>query len=190
MQFRRSIAVAMVLVATVALAGDKKPLTRSESVQLKATVETIDQSTRTLVLREQETGERAVVVAGPEVRNLAQVKEGDTVLLTYYIGVAAAVKPKGTAVSGPVTGVAAERAGPGERPAAAVGQTLVSTVKVDSVDTSFNTVTFTRADGVTRTVGIENPDARKFIRTLKPGDAVEISYTEATAVSVEPAAAK
>jgi hypothetical protein len=189
MQFRRSIAVAMVLVAAVALAGDKKPLTRSESVQLKATVETIDQSTRTLVLKG-ETGERAVVVAGPEVRNLAQVKEGDTVLLTYYIGVAAAVKPKGTAVSGPVGGMAAERAAPGERPAAAVGQTVVSTVKINSVDTSFNTVTFTRADGITRTVGIDDPDARKFIRSLKPGDAVEISYTEATAVSVEPAAAK
>jgi hypothetical protein len=189
MHFRSSIAFAMVAVAAVALAADRKPLTRSESVQLKATVEAIDQPTRTLVLKG-ESGEQVVVVAGPEVRNLTQVKAGDTVLLTYYIGLAATVKPKGTAASGPVEGIAAERAEPGQKPAAAVGRTVVSTVKIDSVDTSFNTVTFTRADGITRTVGVEDPEARKFIRTLKPGEAVEISYSEATAVSVEPAAAK
>lgn len=188
MQFRRSIALGMVAMAAVALATEK-PLTRSESVQLKATVESIDQATRTVVLKG-ESGEQVVVVAGPDVRNLAQVKAGDTVLLTYYIGVAATVKPKGTAVSAPVEGVEAERAGPGQKPGVSVGRTLVSTVKIDSVDTSFNTVTFTRADGVTRTVAVEDPDARKFIRKLKPGDAVEIAYSEATAVSVEPAAAK
>jgi hypothetical protein len=195
MHFRRSIALAivapvMVAVTTGAFAGDKKPLTREESVQLKATVETIDQATRTLVLKGAESGERAVVVAGPDVRNLAQVKEGDTVLLTYKIGIAAAVKPKGTGASAPVEAMTAERSGAGQRPSATVGRTLVSTVKVDSVDTSFNTVTFTRADGITRTVAVEEPDAKKFIRGLKPGDAVEISYSEATAVSVEPAAAK
>jgi hypothetical protein len=194
MHFRRSIALAMVapvtvVLAAVALAADRKPLSRSESVQLRATVETIDQATRTLVLKS-ESGERAVVVAGPDVRNLDQVDEGDTVLLTYRIGIAAAVKPKGTAASPPVEGVAVDRAGPGQKPSATVGRTLASTVKIDSVDTSFNTVTFTRADGITRTVAVEDPEARKFIRSLKPGDAVEISYSEATAVSVEPAAAK
>lgn len=187
MDFRRSIALALVAVTAVAFAGDK-PLSRSESVELKATVETIDQATRTLVLKG-ESGDRAVVVAGPDVRNLAQVREGDTVLLTYTIGIAAAVKPRGTSASAPVEGVAVDRAGPGQRPSAAVGRTLVSTVKIDSVDTSFNTVTFTRADGITRTIAVEDPEARKFIRTLKAGDAVEIAYTEATAVSVQPVAA-
>jgi hypothetical protein len=195
MQFRRNVALAivapvMVAVTSGAFAGDKKPLTREESVQLKATVETIDQASRTLVLKGAESGERLVVAAGPDVRNLAQVKEGDTVLLNYRIGIAAAVKPKGTGASAPVESVTAERAGPGQKPSATVGRTVASTVKIDAVDTSFNTVTFTRADGITRTVAVESPEGQKFIRGLKPGDAVEISYTEATAVSVEPAAAK
>jgi hypothetical protein len=188
MHFRRSLAVAMVAVATAAFAGDK-PLSRSESVQLRATVETIDQATRTLVLKG-ESGERAVVVAGPDVRNLTQVKEGDTVLLTYKIGLAATIKPRGTTASAPVETATAERAGQGQRPSVSVGRTLASTVKIDSVDTSFNTVTFTRADGITRVIAVEDPEAQKFLRRLRPGDAVEIAYTEATAVSVEPAAPK
>lgn len=189
MYFRRSIAVATVAIAAAAFAGDK-PLSRSESVQLKATVEDIDHDTRTMVLKG-EDGERAVVVAGPDVRNLAQVKEGDNVLLTYKIGIAATVKPRGTQASGPVESVTAERGGAGaQRPSASLDRTLSSTVKIDSVDTSFNTVTFTRADGITRVVAVDDPEARKFLRRLKPGDAVEIAYTEATAVSVEPAAAK
>jgi hypothetical protein len=189
MHFRRSLAVALMGVTAIALAGDRKPLSRSESVELTATVESIDQATRTLVLRG-ESGERAVVVAGPDVRNLTQVEAGDTVHLTYFIGLAAAVKPKGSATSPPLEGVAVDRAPPGARPAGAIGRTLVSTVKIDSVDTSFHTVTFTRADGITRTVGIDDPEARKFIRTLRPGDAVEVTYSEATAVRVEPAGVK
>jgi hypothetical protein len=47
-------------------------------------------------------------------------------------------------------------------------------------------VTFKKADGITRTVAVEDPEARKFIRTLKPGDPVEIRYSEAVAVSVKP----
>jgi hypothetical protein len=189
MKISRNLVLAVVLAGTVAaVAGDKKPLSRSESLQLTAQVESIDQATRTLVLKD-EYGSRAVVVAGPEVRNLAQVKAGDRISLTYFVGVAVQVKPKGTPASSPVESTTTDRSAPGERPAAAVGRSVATTVKIDSVDTSFNTVTFKRADGITRTVGVDDPDARKFIRTLKPGDSVEIAYNEATAVGVEPVSA-
>jgi hypothetical protein len=59
-------------------------------------------------------------------------------------------------------------------------------VTIESVDTSFDTVTFRRPDGLVRTVAIQSPEGRKFIRTLKPGDEVEITYTEAVAVEVVP----
>jgi hypothetical protein len=48
-------------------------------------------------------------------------------------------------------------------------------------------VTFTRSDGASRTVAVESPEGREFIKGLKKGDNVEIAYTEAMAIEVKPA---
>ena len=178
------LAVALALSA-LSHAGDKQPLKRSESLEATATVASIDQSTRTLVLKG-ESGATFVVEASPDVRNLAQVKAGDRVHLVYTIAVAAQVQPKGTPMREPIEATTERRAPPGSQPGGSAGHSVITTVKIDSVDTSFNTVTFKRADGVTRTVAVDHPDGQRFIRTLKPGDSVEISYTEAIAVSVSP----
>lgn len=62
-----------------------------------------------------------------------------------------------------------------------------TTVTIDSVDTSSNTVTFKRSDGMTRTVAVQRPEGQEFIRGLRKGDQVEITYTEAVAMEVRPA---
>jgi hypothetical protein len=48
-------------------------------------------------------------------------------------------------------------------------------------------VSFTGPQGMLRTITVQNPDAQAFIKKLKKGDEVEITYTEALAISVEPA---
>jgi translation initiation factor IF-1 len=35
-------------------------------------------------------------------------------------------------------------------------------------------------------IAVRDPKMRKFIRTLKPGDVVEVTYTESLAVDVTP----
>ena len=188
MNLCRSIGLALVAVGVLAHAGEKA-VRHSESANLTATVESVDQADRTMVLKG-ESGAHIVVVAGPDIRNFNQVKVGDRIMLTYMVGVAVQVKPRGTPASAPVEATSENRSAPGQKPAMAQGHSLMTTVKIDSIDTSFNTVTFKRADGITRVVAVEDPDARRFIRSLKPGDSVEISYTEATAVSLEPAGAR
>jgi hypothetical protein len=64
---------------------------------------------------------------------------------------------------------------------------LRTTVEIEFVDTTFNTVTFKRSDGVSRTVAVQTPEGQKFIRGLRKGDRVEIAYTEAFAIEVKPA---
>jgi hypothetical protein len=187
MNIRRSIALLLIAAGVLAHGAEKKPLDRSESMQLTAAVESVDKATRTIVLKGEE-GARVLFVAGPEVRNFDQIKAGDKVRVTYLIAVGAQVKPRGTPPSAPIEAATGKRSEPGQPPGVAAGRTVISTVKIDSVDTSFNTVTFTRADGITRVVAIEDPEARRFVRSLKPGDSVEVTYSEATAVSVEPAA--
>jgi len=170
-------------------AAGSKPFVQDELQQFTATVEDVDQQNRTVVLLAPD-GNRAIFSVGSEVRNFAQVKKGDRVVLSYYVGVAAEIKPhqkKGEGSTEPEETVLSARAPAGERPAAAVSQSVTTTVQIEAVDTSFNTVTFKRPDGIVRTIAVNSPDAQKFLRTLKPGDAVEITYTEATAVSVEPA---
>jgi hypothetical protein len=185
----KSIGLALIAFAVLAHAGDKPPLSRSETLHLAAKVESIDKPSRTLTLKGDE-GTEMVVAAGPEVRNFDRIKPGDRILLAYTIGVAAQVKPKGTPLSAPVEGSVEKRSRPDENPSYSTGHSIFTTVKIESVDTSFNTVTFKRSDGITRTVGVDSPDGQKFIRTLKPGDSVEISYTEAAALSLEPVAAR
>jgi hypothetical protein len=81
---------------------------------------------------------------------------------------------------------AAGRAPAGERPAAATGKQVTATIVIDSVDAAENTVTFTGPRGL-RTVLVESPQGQEFIKQLKKGDEVELTYTEALAISVEPA---
>jgi hypothetical protein len=184
MSLRKGIAVALVACGITVSAAQGKPLTREETLDLSAVVESVDQTARTVVLVG-DGGQRAAFVAGPEIKNLADLKAGDRVRLTYKIAVAAELKPRGTPAAKPTEDTIEERSMPGQPPRVAAGRTVLTTVKIDSVDTSFNTVTFTRADGITRVVGIDDPEAQRFVRTLKPGDSVEISYSEAVAVGVE-----
>jgi hypothetical protein len=55
------------------------------------------------------------------------------------------------------------------------------------VDTSFDTITFRRPDGIVRTAAIDGAKAREFVHGLKSGDEVQITYSEAVALDVRPA---
>jgi hypothetical protein len=181
---------AATLAALALLAGcahkPPEPVVRDRLVERSATVEEIHMPSRMVMLRTDE-GERTAVIVGPEVRNLEQVKVGDRVFVSYYEGIAAEVKKPGTGVQNVEETSAAVRAKPGERPAGAVGESLRTTVKIESVDTSKHTVTFRRQDGLIRTLAVRSPEGRQFIKGLRPGDEVEVTYTEALAVQVRPA---
>ena len=179
-------AAAAALVITACAAPPPKPVMRDNLVQKTATVESIDQGSRLVTLRGEEGGATTVKVSD-EVRNLAQVKEGDMVVVSYYEAIAADVKKPGEGFQGVEADVSAVRSEPGEMPVAGAGVLLRTTVTIDSVDTQMNTVTFKNSDGLLRTVAIQTPQGQKFIKGLKKGDQVEVAYTEAMAIEVKPA---
>lgn len=152
---------------------------------MSATVVSIDQGKR-LVTLQGEAGRTQTVQVAPDVRNLAQVKAGDKVVVRYYEGLAAQIRKKGDPAPTDVQEAQlAGRAPDGMKPAGLVGSTVNSTVIIESVDRTANTVTF-KGDNGTHTVAVKKPEAQKFIAGLKKGDQVDISYTQALAVSVEP----
>ena len=115
------------------------------------------------------------------------IAEGDKVVVSYYEAIAAEVKKPGEGVQGVEADVSTVQAEPGQMPAAGAGVLLRSTVKIDSVDTQFNTVTFYNSAGQLRTLAVQSPEGQKFIKGLKKGDEVEVAYTEAMAIEVKPA---
>ena len=169
-----------------AYAATPAPAMREDLIQKTATVESVDQVNRTVTLRG-EDGKSTTVEVGDEVKNLPQVKAGDKVTVSYYQALAAEVKKPGEGVKGVESSVSSVTAPQGGKPAAGAGVLLRTTVIIDSVDTKLNTVTFTRSDGQQRTVAVERPEGREFIKDLKKGDHVEIAYAEAFAIEVKPA---
>jgi len=166
-----------------------KTITKKHSVEKQrivtatATVEAIDLTDRIVTLKEPK-GEVFVVSVGEEVKNLPQVKVGDKVAVKYYEAIAVRVlKPgEGGVISGESGGVATAK--PGEKPGGMTGRVITISAKVEAIDKKKPSVTLVGPDGKSVTVRVENP---KNLKKVKVGDNVEITYTEAVAISVKPA---
>lgn len=157
----------------------------AQEITAKAKVISIDQDKRLVGLQD-EKGNQTTVWADPAVvRNFSQIAIGDTVAVRYRESLAVSVAKPGTAPNPPSVTLGAGRAEPGQKPGAGIAGQVNVTVRIESVDTTRNIVTFTPPGGGMRAVHVQRPEGVKFIQGLKPGDMVDITYTEAAAVSVE-----
>ena len=160
--------------------------TIADSVTVTATVEAIDLDKRIVTLK----GEDGVVSdlkVGKEVRNLAQVKKGDQVVATYHEAIAYEVFKPGTAMPGANEAMVAERAKHGEKPAAGVAQVDSVTATITAIDKEHSKVTLKGPEGHSVTVKVKDP---KKLEGVAVGDLVQLTYTQALAIAVKPAAAK
>ena len=139
-----------------------------------------------MVLRD-EGGRPVTVVAGPKARNLEQLRPGDRVSIEHRAALAAEMARPGDPRPPVETLAGGERAPAGERPGGALGQVVRVRVRIDAVDAEAGPVTFTGPAGGTRTVTAQDPKVREFVRNLRPGEQVDLAYSEALAVRVEPA---
>jgi len=162
------------------------PVTVENLETVTAIVSAVDVKKRLVSLKSPDGGSTTIEVPN-EVRNLAQVKVGDQLTVRYYESIGAAVRPKGTPTDLNVVDEQSVlgRAQPGAKPGGGVGSVTATTVAIQSVDKTHHTVTFSGPDGYVRVVQVKDPAAQKFIATLKPGDLVDLTFTEALAVSVE-----
>jgi hypothetical protein len=157
----------------------------STTSTVTATVVSVDPATRKVNLKG-ENGAEFDITAGPNVKNLAQVKPGDIVTATYTESVGYVVKKDGatgtTASQGTTTAAA------GEKPAAVSTSKTTVTVKITAIDPKVPSVTFKGPQGTTHTVKVEDPEK---LEGVMVGDMVEITYTEALSLKVHtPAPAK
>ncbi len=186
----RLAALAVAVAPALALAQPSPPpAVVAESTERTAVVESVNLSERSLLLRGDsgsQSGVLATIRVGPQVRNLAQVRPGDRVVLTVTDSIAVSVARPGE--DGPPTaeGETASRAPLGERPAASLNEGRRVRVRVDAVDPDTSTVTFTEPDGTRKTVRVQNPRMQAFVRGLAPGEMVDIVYLESVSLRVLP----
>ena len=170
-------------------AAAAEPFVKESLHQMTATVEKISLATREVTLKGP-SGQVHTIKVGPEARNLDKVRVGDRVTVSYYESFTAQMRRHDKPNEGFMNASGAVRAAPGEKPGGAAATSTASTVTINSVDTKNNTVTFQRPDGAVATIPVMSPEGREFIAKLKPGDVVDVMYTEAVAIEVAPAPAK
>jgi hypothetical protein len=62
------------------------------------------------------------------------------------------------------------------------------TAKIVAVDTAEDTVTVKTADAKQHTLKVNDPQLSAQLHTIKPGENVDLTYTQAVAIDVEPSA--
>lgn len=175
-----AIAAAVLSLALPAVATAQKPVTQTEAITETATIEAIDHDNRLITLKDS-TGALDVVVAGPEVKRFNELKVGDKVTFRYYESMLYAIRPAGQPA--PVaTGDPKLTRGTGPKPSGTLARQLTTSVVVTALDAKVPSVTVKTDDGKTMSFKVED---RKNIEGVKVGDRVDITYTQALAVSVE-----
>ncbi len=178
-----SVALAAVIALTVSpqlSAQQKAPkASAGEVITVTAKVVSVDQSTREVVL-EGSNGGRRTIVAGPDVRNLSQLKPGDQVKAAYTQAVAVELKKGGTAVRGTNVQEGAKRSKEGEKPGGTVHRRVTMTGSVEQVDKANRLVSVKGPQGNVVDVAV----SKSTLDMVKVGDQVELVYTEALAIEV------
>jgi hypothetical protein len=154
---------------------------------LTAKIEAVDQANRTVTVKGP-MGRVVTLKVDPKVKNLAQVKVGDEIVLKYAEAVSVKLDKGSPGRSETVTSTGPVTAAAGEKPGAGVAQQTVIVANVQSVDAKRQEVLLQGPKGNYVEVKVKNPDVFK---NVKVGDSVQVTYTEALVIEVvTPAAAK
>ena len=160
--------------------GGQKPVTQGAAVSETFTIDAIDYKARIVSLRDKD-GVVEDVYCPPEVKRFDELKVGDKVTFRYYESVVYQIRKPGSAPESASSEPALTRSA-GTKPGATLSQQMTATVTVNAIDMKVPSVTITAADGRKMSFKVENP---KNLDGVKVGDKVQITYTQALAISVQ-----
>lgn len=174
----------LLICAAVALAplmGFAQTAERGMTIEVDATVRSVDPETRRIVLDNSTTGESEIIVAGPEMVNFDQIKAGDQVRAIYTLGVSARMAALGEMDSAvEIDGQAME----GETPGALAGAMVTLVLEFLSYDPENSIATVKDSSGAEQMIEVETEAGRKFATELSSGEKVALTFTEGLAVGI------
>jgi hypothetical protein len=194
MRLLSSALVAALAIAVPAMAQDtaaKKPkatYNKKNTKTVKATVKSIDVATRHVVLTTPDGKDHEFVV-GKQARNLPQVKVGDDVIVQYQEALAVEVNEADPTkpLPQPTEAVATDRSEAGKKPEGVVARTVTLNGTVEAIDMDKKIATIKGSGGNTVEVAMQHPERWQ---NVKVGDTITAKYSEALALSVQPAGPK
>ena len=151
-----------------------------EVLTITATVQKIDLPTRTVTLL-LEDGTTKTFKVDKSVRNLAQVKAGDKLKISYteeLIVVVGKSKQAPAAAGGTAVGVAPK----GAKPGIVMVDTTAVSAKIVSVDAANHTVTLVGPEGNQKTVKLSKKVSN--LNQLKAGEMVDLILTQSLVIEV------
>ena len=173
-----AIALGVAMSPGVSRAQASPDTASAEVVTATATIQKIDKTSRVITLKGDQ-GRVMDVKVGASV-NVDKLKVGDKVNAAYYQEVAVALHKPGEQAAPQTTQTVTERGG-------VTAQQTTITAKVLAVDTAGDTVALRAPGGALHSLKVEDPDLQAQLGKIKAGDSVDVTYTQAIAVSVEPA---
>jgi len=156
----------------------------NNEIVAKAKVTAVDPAARLITLR-REDGSLFRVLAGEAVRNFDQIAVGDTLRVQYREMLVATRLPPGKHGAKPGLALAAARAEKGATPSAGASLAASVCVTIQSIDRDAQVVVFSLDSGELFARKVATAEGREFVKGLKPGDTVQLDYTEVLALSVE-----
>ena len=178
---KRFLLVAALAVALPAVAAEPRTIEKKGTITLKTKIEAIDRTGRTVTLKGKD-GKLQTLYAEPEIKRFDELKVGDTVTFEYTEAIAVSVRKPGQPVAAAATGEPSIVRGTGAKPSGTVTRQLTGTVLVKDVDHGSGVLTFLAQDYHTVSVRVED---KKLLKGVKPGDRVEVTYSNALIVKVD-----
>jgi len=171
-----------ILPTALAKGTDQTARMQTEPSTIKAKIVAIDQVNRTVTLKEHD-GDRTVKVTVPEsVERFSALRVGDIVTARYAESVTLAVTQPGELAPEP-SETEEFASAPGDMPGGAVARRVNATVTVMDVDKEDGILTVEMPDGSLNTLEVQD---KKRLEKLQPGDQINVTYTEALLLSVQP----
>jgi hypothetical protein len=170
-------ASSLALVAAPAAAQMK--VLPGERHTMSATVEAVEQSTRVVTLRDAKGTLHEVHVA-KDVAKFPEIKVGDTLNVTYYDNITIRKKEPGEpdAKNTLQEGVTP---GGGVKPVGTVATQQIITATISEIDMKVPSITFKGPKNWTYSTKVQD---KKALESVKVGDKVDITWTEAMLVNV------
>ncbi len=174
------VAITLVAAGTFVRAQAPKPVTQGVMLSTTSVIGAIDSGNRIVTLKNAD-GTTDIIYCGPEVKRFNELKVGDKVTFRYHESLVYSITK--AAASAPTTSLPQiVRNEGGARPGGTISQQMTAIVTLAAIDQKIPSVTVTTADGNKMSFKVENP---KNLEGVKVGDKVQITYTQAFAVTVE-----
>ncbi len=170
----------LAVLAGLSLAGEPKQAVKEKStVTQTATIVAIDSTNRLITLKYKDGNEESIY-ATPEVKRFDALKVGDKVTFKYEESTVFQILKPGAAPKVPET--TSLTSTPGAKPGGVATRELTAVVTVEAIDPQAPSISFITEDGSHKTLSVKE---KKYLKEVKVGDKIQITYTQKAMISVE-----